>query len=87
VPASLGPFPKLNPEFVVRADPDLIMVGDSNAADMVKRPGWAGMRAFRAQRVCAFSPAQSDMLVRPGPRMAEGARLMVQCLIAKAGGS
>jgi len=22
VPASLGPFPKLNPEFVVRADPD-----------------------------------------------------------------
>jgi len=87
VPASLGPFPKLNPEFVVRADPDLIMVGDSNAADMAKRPGWAGMRAIRAQRVCAFSPQQSDMLVRAGPRMADGARLMAQCLMAKAGGS
>jgi iron complex transport system substrate-binding protein len=86
VPASLGQFPKLNPEFVVRADPDLIMVGDSNAADMARRPGWASMRAIRAQRVCAFSPQQSDMLVRPGPRMAEGARLMVQCLLEKAGG-
>jgi iron complex transport system substrate-binding protein len=44
------------------------------------------MPAVRAQRVCAFSSAQSDMLVRPGPRMAEGARLMAQCLIDKVGG-
>jgi iron complex transport system substrate-binding protein len=83
-PASLGPFPQLNPEFVVRADPDLIMIGDNNLADVVRRPGWAGLRAIRAHRVCAFSPQQSDMLVRPGPRMAEGARLMAQCLLAKA---
>ncbi|RZJ16321.1 MAG: ABC transporter substrate-binding protein, partial [Haliea sp.] len=26
VPAALGPFPKLNPEFIVRANPDVIMV-------------------------------------------------------------
>jgi iron complex transport system substrate-binding protein len=68
----------------VRADPDLIMIGDNNLADVVRRPGWAGLRAIRAHRVCAFSPQQSDMLVRPGPRMAEGARLMAQCLLAKA---
>ncbi len=80
VSGELGPFPKLNPEFVVRADPDLIMVGDSNAAAMVRRPGWAGLRAIRAQRVCAYTPQQSDVLVRAGPRMAEGARLMAQCL-------
>lgn len=80
VPGELGPFPKLNPEFVVRADPDLIMVGDSNAAAMVRRPGWAGLRAIRAQRVCAYTPQQSDVLVRAGPRMAEGARLMAACL-------
>jgi iron complex transport system substrate-binding protein len=85
VPGSLGPFPKLNPEFIVRANPDVIMAGDSNAAEMVRRPGWAAMPAVRAHRVCAFSPAQSDMLVRPGPRMAEGARLMAQCLIDKVG--
>ncbi len=80
VSGELGPFPKLNPEFVVRADPDLIMVGDSNAAAMVRRPGWAGLRAIRAQRVCAYTPQQSDVLVRAGPRMAEGARLMAACL-------
>ena len=83
VPGALGPYPKLNPEFVVRADPDFIMLGDSRYADMVRRPGWAGLRAVRAQRVCAFAPQQSDVLVRAGPRLAEGAQLMVQCLREK----
>lgn len=80
VPAALGPFPKLNPEFVVRANPDVIMVGDRNFAGMDARPGWAGMRAMQAKRVCIFSAEQSDTLVRPGPRMAEGARIMARCL-------
>ncbi|MBJ7420313.1 MAG: ABC transporter substrate-binding protein, partial [Rhodoferax sp.] len=74
IPAKLGPFPKLNPEFIVRANPDLIMVGDSSAEAMLQRPGWPAMRAVREQRVCAFSAAQSNVLVRPGPRMAEAAR-------------
>jgi iron complex transport system substrate-binding protein len=85
VPSTLGPFPKLNPEFVVRANPDLIMVGDRNFAGMEGRPGWAGMRAIRAKRVCVFTPEQSDVLVRPGPRMAEGARIMARCLSDKLG--
>jgi len=85
IPAKLGPFPKLNPEFIVRANPDLIMIGQRSLESMGQRPGWAGMRAVRQQRVCVFSAAQSDVLVRPGPRMAEGARLMAQCLADKAG--
>ena len=80
VPASLGPFPKINPEFVVRAAPDLIMVGDAAFSGMAQRPGWATMRAMQANKVCVFTPAQSDMMVRPGPRMAEAARAMAQCL-------
>jgi iron complex transport system substrate-binding protein len=84
VPAKLGPFPKLNPEYVVRANPDLIMVGDRNYAGMEGRPGWGGIRAVKEGRVCVFTPAQSDLLVRPGPRMAEGARIMAQCLQGKA---
>ena len=80
VPAALGPFPKINPEFVVRADPDLIMVGDATFAGMAQRPGWSKMRAIRENRVCVFTPAQSDVMVRPGPRMAEAARDMVACL-------
>jgi iron complex transport system substrate-binding protein len=87
VPGSMGPFPKLNPEFVVRANPDVIMVGDSPDVRLEQRPGWSGMRAMREKRVCQFTPEQSDMLVRAGPRMAEGARLMVQCLLGKAGNS
>jgi iron complex transport system substrate-binding protein len=83
LPASLGPFPQINPEFVVRAQPDIIMVGDSNFADMGARPGWRNMRAMRTQRVCHFKPEESDVLVRAGPRMAEAARLMAQCLTDK----
>ncbi|RDI21270.1 iron complex transport system substrate-binding protein [Pseudacidovorax intermedius] len=80
VPAAMGPFPKLNPEFVVRADPDLIMVSVRSAAGMEQRPGWAGIRAVRDGRICRFSAAQADVLVRPGPRMGEAARLMADCL-------
>ena len=76
---ALGPFPRLNPELVVRADPDLIMVSQGGAADMARRPGWAGLRALREVRVCEFNAAQRDILVRPGPRMPEAARLMADC--------
>ncbi len=80
VPGTLGPFPKLNPEFIVRADPHVVMISDRAAGDLSARPGWSGLRALREGRVCRFTPAQSDVLVRPGPRMAEGARLMVACI-------
>lgn len=86
LPASMGPFPQINPELVVRAQPDVIMAGDSSRASMVQRPGWAHMRAVREDRICVFSPEQADMAVRAGPRMAEGARLMAQCLNRTAGG-
>ena len=84
VPAHLGPFPKLNPEYVVRANPDLIMIGDTHSIGIEQRPGWSDIRAIREQRVCRFTSEQSDILVRPGPRLANGARIMAQCLSDKA---
>ena len=84
LPAKLGPFPKINPEFVVRANPDVIMVGARGEEGMTERPGWRNIRAVREQRICMFSVDESDMLVRPGPRMAEAARVMAQCLATKA---
>ena len=87
LPAALGPFPQINPEFVVRAQPDVIMAGDSSRASMLQRPGWAQMRAVREDRICVFQPEQADIVVRAGPRMAEGARLMAECLNRTAGGA
>ena len=84
LPPQLGPFPKLNPEYVVRANPDLIMAGARNVEGLADRPGWARLRALREHRLCAFPPEASDVLVRPGPRMAEGARIMARCLADKA---
>ena len=85
LPAALGPFPQVNPEFVVRAQPDVIMAGDSSRASMVQRPGWSGLRAMQGQRLCVFSADDADTLVRAGPRMAEGAQRMAACLNQAAG--
>ena len=80
VDAKLGQFPKLNPEFVVQSNPKIIMTGESSGAEMAGRPGWAKLDALTSGRVCVFTPQQSDALLRAGPRMAEAARLMLQCL-------
>ena len=85
IPAALGPFPRINPEFVVRANPDLIMVSSRSAQAMKSYPGWGSIKAIAEQRVCVFSPEESDVLVRPGPRMAEAARIMASCIASKAG--
>ena len=87
VPASLGPFPKLNPEFVVRANPDLIMIGNRSMQAMVPYPGWGSIKAVKEQRICVFGVDESDVVVRPGPRMAEAARIMARCLDKHAAGT
>ncbi len=83
VAPAMGPFPRVNPEYVVRANPDLIMVGSRNVQGLELRPGWRGIRALREQRLCVFTADESDVLVRPGPRMAEAARLMARCITEK----
>jgi len=86
VPGALGPFPKLNPEFVLKANPQLIMLGDRNGVALATRPGWQGIDAIRQDRVCVFTHAQGDVLVRPGPRVAEAAQIMADCLARKMAG-
>ena len=80
VPARLGPFPKLNPEFIVKANPDVILISQSDFAGMLERPGWSAIRAVREQRICVLPTEQAEILLRPGPRMAEAARIMADCL-------
>ena len=85
VPAAQGPFPKLNPEFVVRANPDLIVFTDSAEQGAGLYPGWQHMPAVRQQRMCRFSQREVDLLVRPSPRMAEGAQVLARCITNKLG--
>lgn len=80
VPPGLGPFPKLNPEWIVRANPDVIMVSALDAPGLYSRPGWQRIRALQHKHVCVYAPAEMDVLVRPGPRMAQAARIMADCL-------
>ena len=81
VPAELGPFPKLNPEYVVRARPDLIMGAAGEQPALVRRPGWSSLAAVRHKRLCGFETPQYEMLVRPGPRLGEAAALLADCLV------
>ncbi|MDR2129146.1 MAG: helical backbone metal receptor [Burkholderiaceae bacterium] len=80
IAADLGSFPKINPEMVVRAAPDFIMLSQHGATDLASRPGWNTLAAIRDGRVCIFNAHERDILIRPGPRMGEATRLIAQCV-------
>lgn len=83
-PAALGPFPKLSPEFVVRAQPQIVIAETRNVQQMPGRPGWTTLSALRTRQLCVFDGEQYDLLVRPGPRLGEAALLLADCLMALA---
>jgi iron complex transport system substrate-binding protein len=83
IPDSLGPFPKINPEFVVQVKPEIILLTGSTVADIQKRPGWSSIPAVSKNRICVFTAEQNDVLVRPGPRMGEAALIISQCIQEK----
>jgi len=80
VPADLGPFPKLNPEFVVRAQPQVVMGVQREQAAMAARPGWQSIPAIAQNLRCGFETPRYEMLIRPGPRMGEAAGVLADCL-------
>ncbi len=83
VEKQLGAFPKINPEFVVQQQPDVIILSERHAAELAKRPGWTQLKALQNKAVCELAAAEGDVVVRSGPRLAEGAKVLAQC-IAKA---
>jgi iron complex transport system substrate-binding protein len=78
VPAAMGPFPKLNPEFVLAAQPDLVLTSARELPQLATRPGWSTLTALK-HASCGFEVQQSDVLVRPGPRLGEAAALLADC--------
>ncbi len=85
VPASMGPFPQLNPEFVLRAQPALVMATTAAVAEMPRRPGWKSLLALQRGQVCGFGPGAYDTLVRPGPRLGAAAEAIADCLVRLGG--
>ena len=63
-------FPQLSVEEIVRADPEVIVLGDASygvtVEQVVARPGWSGITAVRTKRVI---PVDADLMHRPGPRL------------------
>ena len=72
---------EMSTEKLVAADPQLIILGDSaygvTADAVAKRPGWSGITAVKDKAIKGID----DILVtRPGPRLADGLRLLVAAI-------
>lgn len=76
----MGAFPKINPEFVVRANPQWIVLAEPMAQSLSQRPGWRNIDAVKSRRMCKLTATQADVLVRPGPRIGEAAQTLVSCM-------
>jgi iron complex transport system substrate-binding protein len=68
-----GGYPQLSPEFIVQADPDVILLADSaccgvDAEQVASRPGWDQLSAVQAGRIV---PLDEDLASRWGPRIVE----------------
>ncbi|WP_104989509.1 ABC transporter substrate-binding protein [Deinococcus sp. NW-56] len=72
IPASLGDFPKVDPELIVNANPELMLGLTRQAA--AARPGWSGLRAVKSGRVIDIPKDLNTILSRPGPRMGQALR-------------
>jgi iron complex transport system substrate-binding protein len=83
-----SPYAQVSAEAVIRADPQVILLLDAghssavgSAERIAARPGWAGLRAVREQRV--IDGIDRDILSRPGPRLAQGLAALHEALRAR----
>lgn len=71
--AAAGGYPQLSSEYIVKADPDYVILADTicchqNTATVAKRPGWAGLTAVKDGHVIALN---DDIASRWGPRIVD----------------
>lgn len=78
IPASLGDFPKIDPELIVKANPQ-VMIG-LTLDEAKKRPGWAGLKAVTTGRVYKPNDEERDALSRPGPRLAVALKALIRTI-------
>ena len=84
VPAELGDFPQLDPEFVVAQDPDIVLLADApygeSLATLRERPGWSSIDAVADGAVIEMTQAEVDLLNRAGPRLGDAILLLARWL-------
>jgi iron complex transport system substrate-binding protein len=71
---------KISLEKIVAADPAVILLGDggyTTAADVKARPGWGGIKAVVDG---AIRPVNDTLVTRPGPRLVEGLRALIDAI-------
>jgi iron complex transport system substrate-binding protein len=69
--AAAGGYPQLSAEYVVKANPDFIILADTicchqTASTVASRPGWSGMTAVKSKHVIMLN---DDVASRWGPRI------------------
>jgi iron complex transport system substrate-binding protein len=73
-------YPKLSAEYIVAANPDIVVLADSvccsqTAGAVAERPGWQQVNAVRRNRVI---PVDDSIASRWGPRIVDFARVIAQ---------
>ena len=79
--AANGGYPQLSGEFVLKANPDYILLADTiccgqSVATVAARPGWSGLAAVKSGRVLGLNDdvALTMGTARGGPALASGGR-------------
>src|SRR5215813_5743795 len=80
--SAAGGYPQLSAEFIVKANPDYIILADTicchqTAATVASRPGWNGMAAVRNKHVISLS---DDIASRWGPRVVDLLRTVLAAI-------
>lgn len=78
-----NPYPQLQPEYVVSADPAMIFLADAQCCSVTpksvgERPGWADVAAVRDGRIYELD---ADIASRWGPRVVDMAQLLARIQI------
>lgn len=76
VSQGLGDFPKISPEVVISGNPSIIF--GVSLEEVAKRPGWGEIAAVRTGRVYKLPAEESRLISHPGPRIADGLRVLAR---------
>ena len=70
----------LDAALLIDVDPEVIVATYPNALETIRsRPGWSRIQAVRTGRICVYTGGEDSLLSRPGPRVAQALRLLVDC--------